>query len=248
MKTLKKGLAVLNTFTENVQSQGVTEIANKLGFHKSTTYNLLKTLLEEGYVIIDLASKKYSLGYMPLDLATRITYRKDLRDISQPIMQELSKKCEEDVALNILVEGRSVTIAVVESQYFIRSIIPLGKPYPLHCRAAGKVIMAYLSKKEITDTINRYGLPKYTSKTITEKNKLLIELDKIRQNKFADSCQEFGPEGISLAFPIFNKNQKIIASVSIHSTINRLNEKKRNYFIIEGLKQTNRINKILSTI
>jgi len=248
LKTLKKGLAILNTFNEKVQNQGVTEIANKLGFHKSTTHSLLRTLLEDGYVIHDLATKRYSLGYMLLDLAGRITYRKDLREISHPIMQKLSVQCEEDVALNILVEGRSVTIEVIESQYFIRPIIPLGKPYPLHCRAAGKAIMAYLSNEEIEDIIKRYGLMRYTPKTITEKEKLLLELEKIRQHSYAESRQEFGPEGISLAFPIFNKGHNVIASLSIHSTINRLNEKKQKRFINDGLKAAGMINKILVTI
>ncbi len=248
MKTLKKGLAILNTYTEKVQSQGVTEIANKLGFHKSTTHNLLRTLLEEGYLIHDLVTRKYSLGYMLLDLAGRITYRKDLREISHPIMRKLSGLCEEDVALNILVEGRSVTIEVIESQYFIRPIIPLGKPYPLHCRAAGKAIMAHLSEKDIDDVISRYGLPKYTSKTITDRDKLLAELDRIRQNRFAESRQEFGPEGISLAFPIFNREHNVMASLSIHSTINRLTERKRKLFIREGTKAATVINKILETI
>ena len=246
MKTLKKGLLILNTFTEKVQSQGVTEIANKLGYHKSTTHNLLRTLLEEGYVIHDRVTKKYSLGYMLLDLAGRITYRRDLREIAHPIMEKLSGQCEEDVALNILVEGRSVTIEVIESQYFIRPIIPLGKPYPLHCRAAGKAIMANLSESEIDDVISRYGLIPFTSKTITTRERLLVELEKIRQNRFAESRQEFGPEGISMAFPIFNKIHTIVASLSIHSTINRVDEKKRSRFIREGLAAADAINKILA--
>ena len=247
MKTLKKGLDIINSFSKEFQNQGVTEISKRLGFHKSTTHALLQTLREEGYVIYDPAIKKYSLGYKPLDLAGRINYRRDLREISYPIMKELSQKCDEDVALNILVEGRSISIEVIESQYFIRHIIPLGKPYPLHCRAAGKIIMAYLPKKEINDIIKRHGLKKYTSKTITQKNKLFAELDKTKQKGYADSRQEFGPEGVSLAFPIFNK-EGVIGSLSIHSTVNRLNDEAYDRFVDEGLAASKKLNEILKMI
>ena len=171
-----------------------------------------------------------------------------MREIARPIMQELSQKCDEDVALNIIVEGKSISIDVLESQNYIRHIIPLGKPYPLHCRAAGKVIMAYLTEEENDAVIKRYGLPKFTPKTITRKRKLIIELDKIRNNGYAISRQEFAPEGVSMAFPIFNKDKAIIGSLSIHSTVNRLNEEAEKRFVREGLKVSNRLNQILEMV
>jgi len=247
MKTLKKGLDIINSFTREFPSQGVTEISKRLGFHKSSTHALLQTLREEGYVIYDPAIKKYSLGYKPLDLAGRINYRRDLREISSPIMKDLSQKCDEDVALNILVEGRSISIEVIESQYFIRHIIPMGKPYPLHCRAAGKIIMAYLPQKDIDEIIKRYGLKKYTPKTITSKNELLAELEKIRQRGYADSRQEFGPDGVSMAFPVFSK-EGIIGSLSIHSTVNRLNDEAYERFVREGLAASQKLNGILKMV
>jgi len=248
VKTLRKGLAIIDSFQTNSQIQGVTEIANKLGFHKSTTHGLLQTLKDEGYVIYDSATRKYLLGYKPVDLVGRISYRKDLREIARPIMQELSQKCDEDVALNIIVEGRSISIDVLESQNYIRHIITLGKPYPLHCRAAGKVIMAYLTEKERDAVIKRHGLSKFTQRTITQKRKLIVELNKIRNNGYAISRQEFGPEGVSLAFPIFNKDKAIIGSLSIHSTVNRMDEGAEKRFVMEGQTVSNRLNQILEMI
>jgi len=248
VKTLRKGLAIIDSFQTNCQNQGVTEIANKLGFHKSTTHGLLQALKDEGYVIYDPLTRKYSLGYKALDLAGRISYRKDLREIARPIMQELSKKCDEDVALNILVEGRSISIDVLESQNYIRQIIPLGKPFALHCRAAGKAIMAYLTAAEIDDVIKRYGLPRFTPKTITQKRRLLVELEKIRKDGYAVSRQEFGPEGVSLAFPIFNRNKKIVGSLSCHSTVNRLGRELEERVATEGLKASDKLNQILELI
>lgn len=245
MKTVKKALAILDSFTRDVQSQGVTEIASKLSMPKSTIHALLSTLREEGYIIYDPKAKKYSLGFKPLELAGRIRSNHDLRDFSLPIMQELSKTCEEDVALNILVEGRRVCIALVESRYFVRQFVPIGKALPLHCSAAGKVLMAYLPRTEIDVIIKRHGLPRFTPNTMTDKEKFMIELENVRRSGYAESREEYGKDAAALAFPIFTGRGDGVACLSIQSTVNRLTKKTRKMFIKEGLRTSEKISALL---
>ena len=187
MKTVKKALAVLDSFTQDIQSQGVTEIAQKLGLHKSTTFYLLSTLREEGYIIYNADTKKYSLGYKLLDLAGRIQYRRDLRNLSFPILQELAKVVEEDIALNIHIEGKRVCIALVESRCFVRNMVPLGKAMPSHCSAAGKVLMAFSSKAEIEEIISRCGLPRF------------FQTRSLRRRNYSRSLKRSGPKGTGRA-------------------------------------------------
>lgn len=245
MKTVKKALAILDTFTEDVRSQGVTEIANKLNLHKSTTFSLLSTLKEGGYIIRDPGTRRYSLGFKPLELAGRIQYRRDLRDLSLPVLQELSKAIEEDVALNTIIEGKRVCIALVESRYFVRNLVPLGKALPLHCSASGKVLMAYLSRKEIDEIITRHGLPRFTPNTITRKDILLEELEKVKERGFGESREEYGKDAAALAFPVFNRKGEIVASLSIQSTVNRLNKTTRPFFLKEGIRASQKITRLL---
>jgi IclR family KDG regulon transcriptional repressor len=248
MKTVKKALAVLDSFTQDIRSQGVTEIAQKLGLHKSTTFYLLSTLREEGYIVYNADTKKYSLGYKLLDLAGRIQYRRDLRNLSFPILQELAKAVEEDIALNIHIEGKRVCIALVESRCFVRNMVPLGKAMPSHCSAAGKVLMAYRSEAEVEEIISRYGLPRFTPNTITQKERLFTKLKKIRTNGYGESRNEFGIDAAALAFPIFNGKGEILAALSIQSTVNRLNDETRPKFLKEGLRATQKINRLLAEL
>ena len=246
MKTVKKALAILDTFTQDIQNQGVTEIAKRLGLPKSTTFSLLSALREEGYILYDADTRKYSLGFKPLDLAGRIQYRRDLKNLSFPVLQELSKSIEEDVALNILIEGRRVCIALVESRYFVRHLVPLGKALPLHCSAAGKVLMAYHPQHEVKEIISRHGLPRFTPNTITQKERLMAELAGIRERGYGESREEFGKEAAALAFPILNRQGEIVASLSIQSTVNRLNDKTRPKFLKEGVRASEKMSRLLA--
>ena len=246
MKTVKKALALLDTFTGDVRGQGVTEIANKLKIHKSTVHGLLTTLKEEGYVILDRATRKYFLGYKILDLAGRIQHQRDLRDVSRPVMEQLSKTIEEDVALNIAIEGRRICTGLVESRYFVRNLVPVGKGLPLHCSAAGKVLLAYLGKGEVEEVIRRHGLRGFTPNTITDKEKLFAELDEIRKRGYGESREEYGKEAASVAFPVFDGVGRVVGSLSIQSTVTRLNAKTRPRFITEGSRAAKKINSLLA--
>jgi DNA-binding IclR family transcriptional regulator len=246
LKTVKKALAILDSFTPDVQSQGVTEIASKLSMPKSTIHALLSTLREEGYIIYDSVARKYSLGFKPLELAGRIRSNRDLRDLSLPLMEELSRTCEEDVALNIPVEGRRVCIALVESRYFVRQFVPVGRALPLHCSAAGKVLMAYLPGREIDAIIKRHGLPGFTPNTITNKEMLIKELEHVRRRGYAESREEYGKDAAALAFPLCNGKGETVASLSIQSTVNRLTEKTRTTLVSEGLRTSQKISDLLS--
>ena len=64
MKTVKKALAVLDSFDKDSQEQSFIEVFNKLGFHRSTTHVLLKTLTEQNCLIYDPKTKKCELRYV----------------------------------------------------------------------------------------------------------------------------------------------------------------------------------------
>jgi DNA-binding IclR family transcriptional regulator len=246
MKTVKKALALLNTFTADVSGQGVTEIANKLKIHKSTAHGILTTLKDEGYLIFDRVPRKYFLGYKILDLASRVQYQRDLKDMARPILIHLSKTIEEDVALNIALEGRRVCTLLIESQYFVRSLVPIGKSLPLHCSAAGKVLLAYMEMGQIEEIIGRHGLPRFTRNTITKKEKLLAALERIREKGYGESREEYGKEAASVAFPLIDGTGKVVASLSIQSTVTRLNSRTRPRAIQEGLKAAKKIGTLLA--
>jgi IclR family transcriptional regulator, KDG regulon repressor len=245
MKTVRKALAILDSFTRYNKIQGVTEISSKLNINKSTTHAILSTLREEGYVIYEGKTRKYSLGFKPFELADRIVYKSDIRDLALPVMERLSKTSNEDVVLNIQVEGKRVCVALVESQYFVRQFVPVGKALPLHCSAAGKVLLAYLSRKEIDAIIEKYGLPRFTPRTITQKSKLFAELEKTKRMGYGESREEYGRDAAALAFPIFNGKGEMVACVSIQSTVTRLVSDAKKRFIQMGLLAAKEISRKL---
>lgn len=248
MKTVKKALDILESYTRDVPAQGVTEIANRLGFHKSTTHALLTTLKKAGYLIFDPKTRKYSLGFKLMELASRVSYQRDLSEICSPIMQELSRSCKEDVSLSIPIEGKWVIIAIVRGTQFVRQNITLGMAVPLYCGAGGKCILAFSEKPAVEKLLEEYGFVQYTPNTITDKNRLFQELEKIRSQGYAESYGEFFPDAAALAYPIFSGKTEIMGAYSIHSTLSRLTSETKGPLIASGLQSAQKTNELLANL
>ncbi len=245
MKTVRKALQILDTFSQDTTALGVTEIAQRLGFHKSTTHALLSTLRREGYVILDRQTRKYSLGFKPLELAGKISYHSNLRGICMPVMQELSRLTEEDVSLNIAVDGNRICIAITRGIQYVRQNIVLGMAVPLYCGAGGKCLLAFMPESRIGELLDSFTFQPFTARTITDKGKLLQELEQIRSVGFAESYEEFFTDAAALAFPLFGGNREVIASYSLHSTVSRLAAATRERFLKLGMEMACKLNELL---
>lgn len=62
IKSIERALCILELFTPATPELGVTEIARKLGMHKSTVSRVLSTLEAGRIVMRATSSEKYVLG------------------------------------------------------------------------------------------------------------------------------------------------------------------------------------------
>jgi DNA-binding IclR family transcriptional regulator len=90
----------------------------------------------------------------------------------------------------------------------------VGQREPLHCTAAGKVLLAYAPRA----VIERYvtgPLARFTAHTLIEPRRLLGELDRIRETGIACDREEFCLGMASTAARVRNHTGKIVAAISV---------------------------------
>jgi len=215
IQSIDRALQVFELFSLEKPEWGVTEISKALNIYKSNVHNVLTTLAEKGFVIKDSKTDKYKLGIKFFELGSIVIKNMDLRKIAHPYIEELFKEFNETVHLGILDKGRVVSIEREESNKGLCSHIEIGKRAPLHCTAVGKAIMAYLHEEEINFIIKEKGLEKHTQSTITEKEVLIQDLEKIRVKGYAIDNMEHEVGIRCIAAPIYDYAGKVIASMSI---------------------------------
>ncbi|MDN5762992.1 MAG: IclR family transcriptional regulator, partial [Microlunatus sp.] len=90
--SLFNGLAVLQAFSIAAPALGVTEIAAKVGLHKSTVSRILSGLAEASFVERDPATGRYRLGLGVIALSGPLLADLDVRRAALPYLEELMEQ------------------------------------------------------------------------------------------------------------------------------------------------------------
>lgn len=226
VKSVDRTLDILERLVEHSKPLGITEISNGTDLHKSTVYRLVDTLCYRNYLIQDTKTGKYKIGMKLFELGSKVMNDLDLRSDARPYLLELEEKTGETIHLGVLEGEEMIYIDKVESHQTIRMGSHVGRRVHTHNTALGKVMLAYLPESEVENIINMAGLPRYTENTITDKNVLMEELDKIRSQGYAIDDEE-SEKGIRcVAGPIFDHTGEIMAAFSVSGPASRMTHEK----------------------
>ncbi len=225
LATLEKGIRILSLFNKATPVLNVSDVVAQLGLPKSTAYRYLAVLKKNGLIEENTVPGTYRLGQKILELSLLVS-RTSLQELALPLMERLSRQTGETVVLAGLRKHVGVCLEKVEGHHALRVTHERGATFPLHAGATGKVLMAHLSGEEQDATIDEVGLPRFSETTITDPNRLRLELDKIKEQGFAESAGETIHGTYSIAAPIFGRSGRIIAALSVSAPRHRLNDKK----------------------
>lgn len=215
VKSIDRAVAILNVFTREHAELTLSEIARRSGLTTSTAYRLLSALQAHG-LVEQVANKRYALGPHVRRLAHMATARPALREAAAPVMRWLRDITGETVGLHVLTSGpRRLVIDQVESRHDLRRIYTgLGEPIPVHEGAPGKVLLAYLPLQE-RESVLAHKLEAATAQTIVEPGALRREIDRVRERGYATSIEERVPGIRTLAVPVWDHTNVVIASLSV---------------------------------
>ena len=199
---VKKAFIILNAISKSSQGLRISEIANSLDISKSTVHGITAALEDQGAIIRDSVSKRYTIGITLMELGKAVYERIDFKNLARPIMEELMEQCQESVFLGIR-NGDSVTVIdIVESRKDFKISSPIGTTLPLLAGAIGKL---FLSRMEPTDSqkyLQSNPLVRFTPNTITDPVLYAKELEKARNNGFATDDEEYISGVRAVAAPV----------------------------------------------
>lgn len=227
IKSVEKAIDILSCFTIESPSLTVTEISITTGFNQSTVSRILATLEKKRCMERDTRGGKYRLGIKFHQWKSILSQEASFADLARPAMEKLRDFCGEEVSLYVLNEGKRICVEAVKSHHGVAKVTQVGKLYPLHCGASGKVLLAYLPEKIRHSIIFGRPLEKFTPSTITDPVELEADLEKIRRDGYAVSLEEREKGTYSVVTPVMANRGKIIASLSISGPIFRLSDEQR---------------------
>jgi DNA-binding IclR family transcriptional regulator len=144
VSALMSGLAVLRHLAASSTPLGVTRIAKDLELNASTCFNLLKTLVHEGLVNFDEATKTYSVGLGLVELANGALEQASYVRMIQPYLQEISSTFQVTATLWHRTRGnRVVLLGRADNEGAIRVHMNIGQRLPMYLAALGRCMAAH---------------------------------------------------------------------------------------------------------
>ena len=218
VQTIERVDLILGILGQTPQGISVGELSRKVGFPKGTTHRLLSSLAYFDFVRQDSGTKNYHLGFKLMELGNRLLNQIDFRTEARPFLVELADKTGETVHMVILDQDEVLYIDKVESTDLpsgLRMVSMLGSRLPAHCSSVGKVLLAWLPEKQLSELIEKKGLARRTENTITDHHQLRDHLKQIRESGYAIDNEENEIGIRCVGAPIRNQRGEVIAAISI---------------------------------
>lgn len=214
---------------------GVTDVATHLGVPKSTAHDYLTTLAETDFVVKE--DGRYELSLKLLAVGSRVQYRKRLFHAAKTEVMKLADTTGE--AANVTVEERDLAVILYseESDEGLSLGTYPGLSRSLHSLAAGKAIIAHYPRSRVDEIVRERGLTQVTEETITDRDELDEELDRIRSRGYAVDWDEHIIGMGLVAAPIVHEDT-VLGSVTVACPTSTITVDRQREELVEAVRNS----------
>jgi len=215
LKSLAKGILVLQTLAEAKHPLALTELTRRVRSNNATVTRICHTLSELGYVRRDrqrrfhLTPKLLSMGYASMSTL-------GWRQVAQHYLENLAEQTGETVNLSVLQDRELMYLVRINNTGRIVPFdLQLGSRLPLHCTSMGKSLLAFALPNDLKHILAGYEFSALTQRTITSKEEFLRELTEVRGKGYSLNDEELSYGLRSVSAPIKDLAGWAIAAVNI---------------------------------
>lgn len=207
-------LEILEYFARTKKPATLAEIADHFGWPRSSTFNLLTTLLEKGY----LFEPRPRSGLYPtprwLAMARLVSEVEPLPEWTHALISDLSAETGETASIVAPSGVMAVFIDVVESKSAIRYFATIGHRVPIHATSSGRALLLQYSREERDALYRKIEFKQYGPSTPISIEAVEAELRKSIERGY---CQSFGDysrdlAGVAMPLPIGDRRISVVVA------------------------------------
>ncbi|MGF1593983.1 MAG: IclR family transcriptional regulator [Kiloniellaceae bacterium] len=199
---VENALALFELFAKEKAPRTLTALAEQLGIPKSSTFNLIHTLLDHGYIY----ETRRRGGYYPtrrlLDLAYRIAEGDPFLQGIHGFLEALAAETGETVLLSVRERGEVIYVDVMESSSPIRYSAKVGDRRPLCTASSGMAILASFAADERADVIASLDLTAAPGRAGWTAESLAAELDASVERGWCEDWARTAPDVMGVGVPL----------------------------------------------
>jgi DNA-binding IclR family transcriptional regulator len=205
-------IEVLRCFTVEAPLLGVTEIAARVGLHKSTVSRILATLEQENLVERDPTTRRFQLGLGLIAVTGPLLAELDVRRAAYPALQALTARTGETSALLIWDGSQAFCVEQIASPQQVKHTTPLGTRYNTALSSSVQIFLADAGPEQ-TRTLLRDGKVLLPNADDLNIEKYLARLRTVSSVGYAINYGETSSDEVGIAAPVFDHRDHLAACV-----------------------------------
>lgn len=225
VRQVENVLNVLELFAREKSPQTLTALSTALGVPKSSMFNIIETLVAQGF----LYEARQRGGYYPtrrlLDLSREImTGDAFLQQINGELRQ-LALDTGETVVLAVREGGDVLYVDVLESSALIRYFAKVGERRPVYATSSGKAILCSYPAEERARILQSLNYVAYEESTVGSAEALAADLDRSVRRGWTEDLGEFTPEVMGIGIPLVHSERRF--GLAVAGPISRMHSRRK---------------------
>jgi IclR family pca regulon transcriptional regulator len=185
----------------------------RCGLTRTAARRYLLTLTYLGYTATD--GKLYWLTPRVLRLGQSYLESARLPRIVQPFLQRVTSGTQEIAYVSVMDGDDVVYIARNGSNRNMNTGIVLGSRVQAQVTAAGMLMLSMREPQWLENWLEQHELKTYTTQTINNKDRLRLELARIRQRGWAVSEQQLELTYRGVAVPLIDRRGDLVGALNV---------------------------------
>ncbi|HEY0188382.1 MAG TPA: IclR family transcriptional regulator [Cellulomonas sp.] len=203
LQTVDRALEVLLSYSERRTDWGVSELAERHGWDKSTAQRLLAALAARGFLRADPVTRRYALGPAMWRMAAMWERTGGLALLAEPVLARLAQDTDRTALLAVPDGAHLRCIAAVDGGHGpIRSHPLVGDLYPAHAGATSRAYFAFLPAAERRRLLSGRPVARYSELTPVDEAALDRDFEETARLGHARSDGEYDRSTRAVAVPV----------------------------------------------
>lgn len=243
INSLGRGLRILDILHEKGKV-GVTELSKLIGVNKSSSYRLLATLEEFGYVEQIYENGKYALGLKLSKFQEKVLSAYEIRVTARPFLERLAETTGEASGLSIFKNDEVVLIDCCKSPQHIGVNLYMGDCEDINCTAHGKAMLFALPEDKQRQLLEREFV-RFTPNTIIDKDAIIADAKVNKERGYALDNEEKTLGMRCVAANVYDYSKAVVAAIGISGPTTRVHNEKMPELIKNVTKIAEQLSKKL---
>lgn len=210
---LEKGLSIIECFDDANPRLTASQAGERCGLTRTATRRYLLTLQHLGYVATD--GKLFWLTPRVLRLGQSYLESARLPRIVQPFLQRVTAGTQESAYVSVMDGDEIVYIARNGSNRIMNTGYVLGARVQAQVTAAGLLMLSLREPAWVDHWLATHELRTYTSFTINSKERMRIEMARVRAQGWAISEQQLDLYFRGVAVPLRDRHGEVAGALSV---------------------------------